>query len=232
MSHRIRAFTLIELLVVIALIAMLIALLLPVLASAKEAGNRTRCMSNLHQIGVATAVYNQEFAGVFPPYADPRGPLSTYIGTVVHEVYICPTAKTKPVVTWDSDANAVYGGSYYSDAGCSYGFNSHVQGTNATAYWWDYAVGYPQVKVDSIKRPSQVFWAVDATSSRFDAWYGPYFVSGYRHGGTPTQDWLLKPGAFGFFSGMVDGHAEVVPWSKWIDWRDRGSPSYSPFSWI
>ena len=69
-SHNLRrrdGFTLVELLVVVGIIAVLIAILIPALKVAREAANKTRCASNLRQIGYAMQMYRADNKDFFAP---------------------------------------------------------------------------------------------------------------------------------------------------------------------
>jgi prepilin-type N-terminal cleavage/methylation domain-containing protein len=89
--HRSIGFTLVELLVVIGIIAVLIALLLPTLAKAREQANRTACLSNLRQLSMAAIQYAHANKGQLPIEAYERIVVTIPIlGTIIDETYIAP----------------------------------------------------------------------------------------------------------------------------------------------
>jgi prepilin-type N-terminal cleavage/methylation domain-containing protein/prepilin-type processing-associated H-X9-DG protein len=118
-------FTLIELLVVIAIIALLAALLLPVLSRTKEQGKSAACLSNLRQIGLSLQLYVQDNANKLPymddksltttnPYPSPDVVLATDLGNL--NVLDCPSDTTKKL---------------FAQTGSSYSWNNLLNGEDA-----------------------------------------------------------------------------------------------------
>lgn len=112
-GHGLRAFTLIELLVVIAIIAILAAMLMPALSSAKEAGRRISCLNDLRQLSLAAQMYANDNQGLYPPRSETNSwPNQLYVnyGKTV-KMLLCPTdlatGLTKPATVGSSFSNNV-----------------------------------------------------------------------------------------------------------------------------
>jgi prepilin-type N-terminal cleavage/methylation domain-containing protein/prepilin-type processing-associated H-X9-DG protein len=106
-NHR-RGFTLVELLVVISIIAVLSSILFPVFAQAKEAANRTACMSNMRQVVSAQIMYQTDDDGAIEELtpggcvgdAGLIGTPSTWMELLLpyaksKNIFLCPSGNTK-----------------------------------------------------------------------------------------------------------------------------------------
>lgn len=97
-----RSFTLIELLVVIGIIGLLMGMLLPALARAREEARRTDCKNNLKNIGNAMFMYRDSYGEFFPAYdsSTPTDAMSllypTYIETV--QTFRCKSTRDNPKI--------------------------------------------------------------------------------------------------------------------------------------
>lgn len=217
---RTRGFTLIELLVVIAIIAILAAILFPVLQAAKEKGKAANCSGNMKQLTTALQVYISEFgfwnagaayestADAWWPYVEKSGAgpgNQGYVAGPANRLWIARYCRGVGVVKCPSNMGAV---DVYT---MCYNIRlNHVK----MHYAWDYTMngGCPG-NPNELTHPSRMpAWVEENTDSKIA---NPYSKEGY---GNVINDVTFTGSDITSYRhndkcniGYVDGHVGQLP---------------------
>lgn len=170
MCRRKMGFTLIELLVVIAIIAILAAILFPVFAQAREKARATACLSNLKQLGLALAMYKQDYDET-NVWEWPFGNDNVYDWDHSFHEVIYPYTKNKGITFCPSAGKVPYVSipdpKYNTPGGMSMSYLMNETGWSDQSGNWNYMGNH--LADAAIERPSEQIFVGEAVSI-FGVW--------------------------------------------------------------
>lgn len=200
-----RGFTLVELLVVITIIAILMALVVPTISSARQKANTTKCLAQLREWGGAITAFQGDHSGEFPTtnwYATMAG----YVGQSTRwqvggtpprpgdgSIYSCPSSTAA-----DFPGN--------TPVKIGYAMNDQVFVVNRNSG----AIGVPALRRSHLGQPARFIVLFDAKTPTA---YGGQNDLFFRHGRTNNANVLFADGSVLSVTNRVASGGKTLLWN-------------------